>query len=117
MSHPEHRAFVRYPSRLPLEYGPADDADPLTRRRTVTQDVSTGGVRFESAGLALRVGSLLKLRFTVPPGGGHYPAEVDLAGTGRVVRLQPAEGDAVSPLRVSVAAEFTTPIRIAIPDA
>jgi hypothetical protein len=116
MSHPERRAFVRYPAQLPLEYGPAEDVDPPTYRRTVTQDVSSGGVRFLSAGLALHVGSLLNLRFTAPPGAGHYPAEVDLTGTGRVLRLQPAVTDPASPPHISVAAEFTSPLRLAMPD-
>ncbi len=123
MSDSEQRAFKRFPFRMSLEYWPANGDPPQTRWRTTTEDVSPAGVRFETPGSDLRVGSLLNLRLTAPPGPGHFPYDVQLVGLGRVIRVESpspaADEDAYdpsSPPRQRVAAQFTRPLRVLMPD-
>lgn len=119
MNRHERRAFRRFRFRLPLEYWPADGTSPLTRRRTVTEDVSPRGVRFEAGDNELRVGSLLNLHLAAPPGPGHFPFEVHLASVARVVRIENAgpdagrpAGDRPGPPQQRVAVQFTRPLRV-----
>ena len=109
----ERRQHRRLDIRLPLEYRRVDDALENVFR-TVTLNVSTGGVRFETEAEELTPGTLLNLELTVPPGDGHWPLQGRVSAVGEVVRVSPpeAQGPKQVARRVAVAARFREPLKL-----
>ena len=88
MTDQERRKHRRLYIRLPLECSNWG-GQPEVRYRTVTLNVSTGGVYFETEATDVRPGMMVKLELTVPPGDGHYPYQGRVTGLGQVVRVVP----------------------------
>ncbi len=116
----ERRQYRRLAIRLPLECSPPDQGRDGAIR-TVTSDVSTGGVAFEIDQLegvtVPPVSSLLNIELTVPPGDGHFPYEGRVTGVAEVVRCdrrpRTTASRADAPARFGVAARFREPLRLA----
>jgi hypothetical protein len=110
----ERRQHRRLDIRLPLECRRVDDAQG-NALRTVTLNVSTGGVRFETDAEELEPGTLLHLELTVPPGDGHWPWQGRVSAVGEVVRIAPTRANGLQdPVsrRVTVAARFRDPLKL-----
>ncbi|MFQ6047798.1 MAG: PilZ domain-containing protein [Phycisphaerae bacterium] len=86
MSPKERRKHRRLEIRLPLECS-CVGAGPISAYRTVTLNVSTGGLYFETEATDIKPGMLLKIELTVPPGDGHFPYQGRVTGLGEVVRV------------------------------
>ena len=90
--------------------------------RTVTGNVSTGGLYFEMDLLDDRVPapelhSVLDVELTVPPGDGHFPYEGRVTAAAEVVRCDSLPGSPArspdAPLRLGIAARFRDPLKLA----
>ncbi len=103
---PERRKHRRLQMQLPLEFSRV--SEPAAGQcHSVTRDVSTGGIYFETAVDDLRKGELLDIKMTIPPGEGHFPYQGRVSSIARVVRtekdLTSAERTANSCMGVGVA--------------
>lgn len=107
----ERREHRRVGIRLPIECV-ADTAGRKVTYRTVTDDVSSGGVSFEAESDDFPVGVSLEMELEVPPGDGHSPYPGRVRGTGTVVRVDRL-GDGGAGLRYRVAAHFSKPLKLA----
>ena len=88
---PERRKYRRLQMHLPLEFRRV--SEPATgQHHTVTRDVSTGGIYFETAMDDLRKGELLDIEMTIPPGEGHFPYQGRVSSVARVVRTEKPSG-------------------------
>jgi len=114
MAQMERRKHRRLEMRLPLEYHPA--GRPGCACRTVTLNISTGGMYFETDLQDLSPGEILEFELTVPPGDGHFPYTSRVLGVGEVVRLCPIEPEVPGQARrrLGVAARFREPLRLAL---
>ena len=90
---PERRKHRRLQMRLPLEFRRATES-AAGQRHTMTRDVSTGGIYFETAMDDLRKGELLDIEMTIPPGEGHFPYQGRVSSVARVVRTEKPPGSA-----------------------
>lgn len=116
----DRRQHRRLCIRLPLEcYGAHQGRERALR--TVTTNISTGGLYFEMD-LLDGIGrpaprDLLAVELTVPPGDGHFPYAGRLSSTAEVVRCDPLaplqNGNATGVPRVGVAARFSEALRLA----
>ena len=84
---PERRKHRRLQMHLPLEFRRATES-AAGQHRTMTRDVSTGGIYFETAMDDLRKGELLDIEMTIPPGEGHFPYQGRVSSVARVVRTE-----------------------------
>ncbi|MCP4593709.1 MAG: PilZ domain-containing protein [bacterium] len=107
---PERRKHRRLSIRLPIECV-ASLGDRRTTVRTVTCDISSGGVCFEVDSEEYPVGTSLEMEFGVPPGDGHSPYPGRVRGTGTVVRVGQLE-DAASTSRYRVTAQFSRTLKL-----
>ncbi len=117
----ERRQHRRLAIHLPLECYPSR-LGPERAVRTVTGNISTGGLYFEVDLLdevaVPEVRSLLNIGLTVPPGDGHFPYEGRVTTIGEVVRCDPPrkpplpDPDAPPP-RMGVAVRFREPLKLA----
>ena len=89
MSRPERRQHRRLDIRLPLECSSAESSGRPATFRTVTFNISTGGVYFETEASDIKPGMRLNLELTVPPGDGHFPYQGHVTGTAEVLRVEP----------------------------
>lgn len=89
----ERRTHRRLEIRLPLQYCPVDDTG-MNVCRTVTRNISTGGLYFETDDVDLKPGTLINLELTIPPGEGYSPYQGRITGVGEVMRVDAP--DAVS---------------------
>ena len=91
MSSPERRQHQRLEIRLPMECAclQGEPSGASAAYRTVTGNISSGGVYFEAEATGICEGMMLKLEMTVPPGDGHYPYAGQITGSGEVVRIEP----------------------------
>jgi len=89
MSRPERRKHRRLEIRLPLECSSADSSGRPATFRTVTFNISTGGVYFETEASDIKPGMRLSLELTIPPGDGHFPYQGHVTGTAEVLRVVP----------------------------
>jgi hypothetical protein len=84
--------------------------------RTVTRDVSAGGVCFDVEGDDVHVGANLVVDLIVPPGDGHFPYSGRIQGDGEVVRVEPYPGTEGSNgkrnPRILVAAQFKDSLKL-----
>jgi len=103
-----------------MEYKPAD-ADREQAVRTVTGNISTGGVYFEmdilGSMMEPEVGSTLDIDLTVPPGDGYFPYQGRVTSVAEVVRSgQPEEesqgGEQHVRRRIGVAARFCDDLKL-----
>ncbi len=119
---PDRRQHRRLEIRLPIECIPKP-GERDQAFRTVTINVSTGGLYFEADmlnGMSVPpLGSVLDFELTVPPGDGHFPYESRLRGTGRVVRCLPLDrpstrGQGDRPAQVGIGVRFQEPLRVGV---
>lgn len=113
------RQHRRLNIRLPVECYPAT-LDRQHAVRTVTNNISTGGLYFE-VDLIDGVSeptpqSLLHVELTVPPGDGHFPYEGRLNSVAEVIRCDRL-GTFQNPElptheRLGVAARFREPLKL-----
>jgi len=83
----EKRQHRRLDLRLPLEYYKTDMGRPGVAH-TMTVNVSTGGVYFETTCEDIKTGDILALEVGVPPGDARFPMHGKFATTGKVVRTE-----------------------------
>ncbi len=104
---PERRKHRRLQMHLPLEFRRATES-AAGQYHTMTRDVSTGGIYFETAVDDLRKGELLDIEMTIPPGEGHFPYQGRVSSAARVVRTEKPLGLAgrAANLRVGVGVAF-----------
>jgi len=88
---PERRKHRRLQMHLPLEFRRATES-AAGQHHTMTRDVSTGGIYFETAMDDLRKGELLDIEMTIPPGEGHFPYQGRVSSVARVVRMEKPSG-------------------------
>ncbi len=104
---PERRKHRRLQMHLPLEFSRV--AEPSAGQyHSVSRDVSTGGIYFETAMDELRKGELLDIKMTIPPGEGHFPYQGRVSSIARVVRTQKPSASAqrTANLRMGVGVAF-----------
>lgn len=87
MDGPERREHRRLGIRLPLEFALRGREEGLVYR-TITRNVSTGGIYFEIEGDRLKKGDKLDVELTVPP-GTHFPYQGRVSTVAQVVRVVP----------------------------
>lgn len=112
----EKRAHRRLDIRLPLEYRKREGvrSKPL---RTMTINVSTGGVYFETTDEDIRLGDILEFELGIPPGDSRFPLPGKIANKGKVIRtaaIDDQEGETEMPsyTRFGVAAQFQEEFKI-----
>jgi c-di-GMP-binding flagellar brake protein YcgR len=86
----DKRQHRRLQIQLPLEFYP-ERAGRQATCRTITRDISSGGIYFEVEHEPLQEGVEIHLELTVPP-GAHFPYEGRVKTTASVVRVEPADG-------------------------
>ena len=105
----EKRAHRRLDIHLPLEYRRQAKARSNVYR-TMTVNVSTGGLYFITADESLLPGDVLALEMEVPPGDGPFPQESRISTTGEVIRTTVIDSETkpngVKFSRYGVAAKF-----------
>ncbi|UCG15373.1 MAG: PilZ domain-containing protein [Phycisphaerales bacterium] len=109
MNDGDRREHQRLAVRFPLEYRIIDLEDPPIHR-SVSRDISSGGVSFETDCDHIEVGTNLVVDLLVPPGEGHFPYAGRVRSDGRVVRVERflGAGEAANPTgpRFRIAAQF-----------
>ena len=106
----ERRNHRRMTIRLPIECVSSSNGHQVTYR-TVTTDISSGGVCFEADGNDFPVRACLEIELGVPPGDGHSPYAGRVRGTGRVVRVDRGNGDPAH-AKYRIAANFSKPLKL-----
>lgn len=108
----ERRTHRRLEIRLPLQYCPVDDTG-ANICRTVTRNIGTGGLYFETDDVDLRPGMLIDLDLTIPPGEGYSPYQGHITGVGEVVRVDSPDPNANPGVRrIGVATRFREGLRL-----
>jgi len=111
----EQRLHRRLEVKLPLEYCRVDALNSAAPCRCVTQNVSTGGLYFETACDDLRVGDQLQLHLSVPPGDSRFPPHAKVTTVGRIVRTmcikEFREETQPAFTRYGIAAQFQSPLK------
>ncbi len=112
----EKRAHRRLYIRLPLSYR-KQDSGRSKGFRTITINVSTGGVYFETTDEGIQVGDILDFELGIPPGDSRFPLPGKITNTGKVVRTaaiqeQDVENGGPSYSRIGVAAQFQEEFKI-----
>lgn len=109
----ERRKHRRLDIRLPLQYcGGADSGVDVCR--TVTRNISTGGLYFETDDPELRPGTVIEMELTIPPGEGHSPYQGRITSVAEVIRvddLGPTSSAATR--RIGVATHFCNSLKLA----
>ena len=105
----ERRKHRRLPIRLPVECV-GGEGDRRLVYRTVTRDVSCGGLCFDADAEEFAVGTPIEFQLQIPPGEGYFPSAGRVRGSGQVVRVDrlPASG---TPPRFAIAASFAGPLK------
>jgi len=110
----DRRQHRRLSIRLPVECFPAK-LDRHHSVRTVTSNISTGGLYFEVdliEGVSdPQPNSLLHIELTVPPGDGHFPYEGRLNSVAEVIRCDRLSKSGAHE-RMGVAAQFREPLKL-----
>lgn len=105
----EKRSYRRLDMSLPLEYRKPKNEN-CNFLRSITKNVSTGGVYFETTDDSLKAGDILTFELGIPEGDNRFPKHGTISTTGKITRLTSIaiNGDQ-SPSRLSrfgVAASF-----------
>ena len=112
----ENRSHRRLDIRLPLEYH-KEGVGRCNVFRTVTINVSTGGVYFETAADDIQVGDCLSLQLAVPADDGRFPPNGKISTVAKVVRTKaindPATKKGLPFTRYGVAAQFEQGLKLA----
>ena len=118
---PERRVHQRLAAHYTVECAPAN-ADPPQPYRTISLNVSSGGLCFLAEPNRFHPGMRLDLGLTVPPGEGHFPYPGRMQAPAVVLRVEPLPaplrpnagvgGDAE---RVGVATRFCNPLELHFP--
>lgn len=113
--HQEKRAHRRLTIRIPLEYR-KQGVRRSNVSRTMTINVSTGGIYFETTDDTIAEGDLLELELGIPPGDSRFPIQGKIANLGKVVRKRLIETDPDQPAaaytRYGLAAQFQEEFKI-----
>ena len=112
ISHEERRAHRRLEIRLPVELRRTGDG-PTVVVRTITQNISTGGMYLELDRPDFAEGDRLSVQITVPPAEGVSPyagRASCIAEILRVIPRNPGPGGEIE--RYGVAARFLDRLRI-----
>ena len=107
MSRSERRKHRRLQMQLPLEFSRADKS-ATGQHRSVSRDVSTGGIYFQTGLDDLEAGEILDIEMTIPSGEGHFPYQGRVRSMATVVRTdkpQATDGANLGP-RMGVGAAF-----------
>lgn len=108
----DRRGSRRLELRLPVELRMAD-GEASTLVRTITRNISTGGLYFELDRADFSPGDRLNIELTVPPAEGVSPYPGRASCTAEVVRCTPLAADSKTNLdRVGIAARFLDRLRI-----
>ncbi len=108
----ERRAYKRLRIRLPVECR-KDENGGRSFVRTITQDVSTGGMYLELDSREFRTGDRVHVALTVPPAEGVSPYEGRATCMAEVLRAEPVVASVPGSIeRVGVAARFLDRLRI-----
>ena len=103
------RSHRRLNIRLPMSFH-KENVGRSNSLRTVSINVSTGGIYFETAAEDLKIGDRLAFELAVPPEDGRFPPEGKITTKGKVVRttvLKDLSNDeGLSFARYGVAAQF-----------
>lgn len=118
----EKRQHRRLAIRLPLEYH-LQGVTGEPKVRTVTKNISTGGVYFELDLLdgmsEPQLNSRLNIDLTVPPGDGHSPYQGRIHSVAEIVRCRKLERPQALKKhphpRVGIAARFSEPLKLSFP--
>ena len=113
----EKRAHRRLDIRLPLDFHP-EDMSRGNVWRTVTNNVSTGGVYFETTLDDINVGDRLSLAIGVDPQDHRFPPEGKITTVGEVVRINSIEegvlGNNAPIPRYGVGVKFKQPLKLSL---
>ena len=105
----EKRQHRRLAVRLALGYRKVN-SDPDTAYHSMTKNVSTGGVYFETTDENLNPGDMLKFELGVPPGDDRFPKNMKITTTGEIRRRVVLDGsindNGITYSRFGVAAKF-----------
>lgn len=82
----ERRAHRRLPLRMPLGYRDAQ-GESGQAMQSMTSNVSTGGVYFETAAEGIKPNDELQIEMQIPSENGRFPANASLKTRGQVVRI------------------------------
>lgn len=108
----DRRGSRRLELRLPVELRMAD-GEASTLVRTITRNISTGGLYVELDRADFSPGDRLNIELTVPPAEGVSPYPGRASCTAEVVRCTPLAADSKTNLdRVGIAARFLDRLRI-----
>lgn len=108
----DRRGSRRLELRLPVELRMAD-GEASTLIRTITRNISTGGLYFELDRADFSPGDRLNIELTVPPAEGVSPYPGRATCMAEVVRCTPLAADSKTNLdRVGIAARFLDRLRI-----
>lgn len=113
----ERRAHRRLDIRLPLDYSRLG-MPRSSSTKTVTRNVSTGGLCFETVADDLSPGDELAFDLGVPPSDSRYPPHATISTVGRVIRTSKIDDepndDGVVFTRYSIAAQFEKSLKLAL---
>ena len=105
----EKRIHRRLDMKLPLEYRYAELSESLTLQ-SITSNVSTGGLYFETTNEALQPGDVLAFKLGIPPDEARFPKHTTISTVGKVVRsgavVETDNSKEETVIRFGVAAEF-----------
>ena len=102
----ERRKHRRLQMHLPLEFRRANEMS-AGQCHSVTRDVSTGGIYFETGMDDLRKGELLNIEMTIPPGEGHFPYQGRVSSVAKIVRTdKPGSDLELTNPRIGIGAAF-----------
>jgi PilZ domain len=112
ITHDDRRTSRRLELRLPVELRMAGD-DASTIVRTITRNISTGGLYLELDRADFSPGDRLQVELTVPPAEGVSPYPGRATCTAEVVRCTPLAANTETRIeRIGVAARFLDRLRI-----
>ena len=112
----ENRAHRRLGISLPLEFHHADYSRS-NLWHTVTTNVSTGGLYFETTVDDINVGDMLSLEIGVDPFDQRFPPNGRITTIAEVVRVVPTEEESLGIIpaltRYGIAAKYSRALKLA----
>jgi hypothetical protein len=110
-SNPERRQHRRLEICLPTEIRHTS-RPAVGAIRTVTRNISTGGIYFESPPGDFEPGHSVDVHLSVPPGDGYSPYAGAMHGSAEIVRVDEAAMPTAGAPTVGVAARFRDPLTL-----